>query len=413
MIKSIPTTTTKVTYIPYMGDHSHVVQAGFEAYNMPAEVLPPPDEDTLALGVTLCKGRECLPCLAITGDVIRRAQQPDFDPARAVIFIPSGSMVTPCLLGQYPFLHHIIFEQHRLDQIEIVSLTSKNGFYGMGERLAQMRQLLLKGVIAVDLLTKLLHEHRPYEQQSGMADQCYQQALTRVLNAIRQGSTTQLLEALQWTAHEFEALPVDRNQRRPIIGLVGDIYVRLTPSINQDIVRRVEAMGGEVWLSSMMEWINFSTWEHKHVSQLTGMPLKLIKEVATNYYQQRQQRRLARQVKHLLTKPYETPMHQIVAYLRPYYEPALGTESVVSLGSAIDYARHGLSGIIHAFPFSCMPGLITTSIITRIRNDLDHIPWLDIGYDGQEITNIHTRLEAFVHQAAQFQRRHIIPSRQN
>jgi hypothetical protein len=60
-----------------------------------------------------------------------------------------------------------------------------------------------------------------------------------------------------------------------------------------------------------------------------------------------------------------------------------------------------------------MPGLITTSLITRIRGDFDNIPWLDVGYDGQEITNIHTRLEAFFYQAAQFQPCHNTPARHN
>lgn len=398
-------TSAKVTYIPYMGDYSHVIQAGFEAFEMPAEVLPPPDQRTLSWGVSLCKGRECLPCLTITGDIIHRALQPGFDPTRSIFFIPSSSMVMPCLFGQYPAFHQAIFEQCGLTGVEIVSPGERNGFYGMGEHPAQMRRLLIKGIIALDLLTKVVHEYRPYELHAGESDRLYQQCLTRVLKAVRQGSDTQLMEALQWTARHFAALPVDRSERYPIIGIIGDIYVRLTASVNQDLIRKVEAMGGEVWLSSMMEWINFNTWEHKHMSQVTGMPLKLMREVVIEYYQYYQQRRLARPLEHLLTRPYETPSDRVVNQLRPYYDPGLGTESVVSLGAAIDYARCGLSGIIHIFPFSCMPGLITTGMIGRIREDLDNIPWLDIGYDSQEATNISTRLEAFFYQAQQFRNR--------
>ena len=67
--------------------------------------------------------------------------------------------------------------------------------------------------------------------------------------------------------------------------------------------------------------------------------------------------------------------------------------------------NHGLSGIVNIMPFSCMPGLITAGMAPRLRADLDGIPWLDIACDAQHATNIQTRLEAFLYQARQFQRR--------
>jgi len=39
---------------------------------------------------------------------------------------------------------------------------------------------------------------------------------------------------------------------------VGELYLRLNPFTNQEIVRRVEALGGEVWLAPMMEWLYYA-----------------------------------------------------------------------------------------------------------------------------------------------------------
>jgi hypothetical protein len=39
------------------------------------------------------------------------------------------------------------------------------------------------------------------------------------------------------------------------------------------------------------------------------------------------------------------------------------------------------------------------------------LPWLDINFDGQRITNIRTRLEAFIHQVTQFARSRSRPPR--
>jgi predicted nucleotide-binding protein (sugar kinase/HSP70/actin superfamily) len=57
-------------------------------------------------------------------------------------------------------------------------------------------------------------------------------------------------------------------------------------------------------------------------------------------------------------------------------------------------------------PFSCMPGIVVAGLSASLRRDLETLPWLDISLDGQRITNIRTRLEAFVHQVSQFARSH-------
>jgi predicted nucleotide-binding protein (sugar kinase/HSP70/actin superfamily) len=91
--------------------------------------------------------------------------------------------------------------------------------------------------------------------------------------------------------------------------------------------------------------------------------------------------------------------------IRPYYEPVLGTEAALTMGEAIELAKHGASGILNIMPFSCMPGIISAGLAPRIRADLDDIPWLDVTFDARGGTNFQTRLEAFMYQAAQYRRR--------
>jgi len=48
-------------------------------------------------------------------------------------------------------------------------------------------------------------------------------------------------------------------------------------------------------------------------------------------------------------------------------------------------------------PFTCMPGTVSSAIMRLIQQNHD-IPVINIAYDGQGVTNILTRLEAFMHQ---------------
>jgi predicted nucleotide-binding protein (sugar kinase/HSP70/actin superfamily) len=215
-----------------------------------------------------------------------------------------------------------------------------------------------------------------------------------------------VVAALRRAADQFGALPVDRRQRRPIIGLVGEIYIRLNAFGNGDIIRKIEGAGGEVMLASLMEWLYFTTgWGYREYLRPFWGYRDFVTSLLTDAYQRYEERRLARPVAHLLTFPEESPIATLLGHLRPYYSPALNSEAILSMGKAIDFAHHGLSGIVNIMPFSCMPGLITAGMAPRLRADLDGIPWLDIACDAQHATNIQTRLEAFLYQALQFQRR--------
>jgi predicted nucleotide-binding protein (sugar kinase/HSP70/actin superfamily) len=210
---------------------------------------------------------------------------------------------------------------------------------------------------------------------------------------------------MEWVAGQFENLPVDRREPRPVIGLVGEIYLRFNTYGNQDIARKVEAAGGQVIIASMMEWFYYTNWSFKNYTRHFGKYLAYFQIALVDFYQQYTESRLVKTVEHLLQYPHETPVAQITENIKPYYEPFLATEAVLSMGKAIDFAEHGLSGILNIMPFSCMPGIITAGMAPRIRTDLDNIPWLDIIYDAQGETNINTRLEAFMYQAKQYKRR--------
>jgi predicted nucleotide-binding protein (sugar kinase/HSP70/actin superfamily) len=395
---------SKTVYIPYMCDHCYVLASALRAHGIPAEALPPPDGETLAIGLDLCRGRECLPCFTTTGDIIRRAQQPDFEPAQAAILMPTAP--GPCRFGQYTALQRNLLEQKGLAAVEFISPNSNNSYQGMGNNPAKLRALAWQGLVAVDLLQKLLYQYRPYEISRGQADEIYQQSLSRIVTATEAGGGKRMVKALRWTARQFEALPVDHSEPRPVIGIVGEIYLRLNAYSNQDIVRQVENAGGEVMVASLMEWLYYTNWLAKEFAWNMGMVLNFLGIAVVDKYQRYQENKLSQPVAHLLKHPHEPAIGEMLDQICPYYEPYLATEAVLSMGKAVELGRNGVCGLLNVMPFSCMPGLITAGMAPRLRADLDHIPWLDVIYDAQEGTNLNTRLEAFMYQAIQFQRRH-------
>src|SRR4030067_563968 len=119
----------------------------------------------------------------------------------------------------------------------------------MGSRFSRLGW---QGIVAVDLLMKKLLETRPYEKEKGKADQIYQTSLKRVCEAIQQRGD--LEETLQKGLEDFNQIEVEKLGTKPVIGIVGEIFVRLNLFCHEDVIRKIEQFGGEAWIAPLPEW---------------------------------------------------------------------------------------------------------------------------------------------------------------
>jgi predicted nucleotide-binding protein (sugar kinase/HSP70/actin superfamily) len=394
----------KVLYIPHMSDHTPVLVAALRFHGSQGETLPLPSQETMDIGLSLCRGRECLPCFLAAGDVIRACRAPGFDQQHSAFLMPSSP--GPCRFGQYRILQRTLMDREGFTDTEILSPSSENSYRGFGAHPRAFRLLAWTGVIAVDLLLKLLYEFRPYELEVGATDAAYARGLERLSGAMAVGGGRALMAAMREIAKDFEALPVDRSVQRPVVAFLGENYVMLNPFSNQELIRKLEAAGAEVVSGALSEWLHFVDETKIDRDRLFGSWLSLLGTKGLSLYQRGTEHRLRGTVAHLLRRPPDASMRELFAMVRPYFDPLLGMETTLTLAKSIELARNGVSGVVNVMPFSCMPGIVVAGMAARIRADHGNLPWLDVIYDGQHLTNIRTRLEAFVHQVGQFARTH-------
>jgi predicted nucleotide-binding protein (sugar kinase/HSP70/actin superfamily) len=396
-------------FIPYMSDHALAVAGTMRHMGIDAEVLPPSSRESMEIGLDLCRGRECLPCFLCVGDMLLKCRQPGFDHTSAVFFMPTGP--GPCRFGQYNVLQQSILAEQGFPGARLVSPSTDDSYSLFGDDPVRLRKLAWQAIVAVDLLCKVLHEHRPYEVERSQTDALYEACLKRVVLAAEAGGGDHLVDALRWAAGRFASLAVDRRESKPLVAVIGELYLMLNARSNLEIVRSVEAAGGEVLLGTFMDWLYFVDWRRRDLSLRFGHYGEALKAMASDAYQHHIERRFLKALKPVLRHRPEPPIPQSMKGLNGTYEPALGTEATLTMARTLDAAHQGAAGIINVLPFSCMPGTLVSSMAPRLRERMQGIPWLDVSFDGQEETNIRTRLEAFMHQALQFHRRVVLPRR--
>lgn len=183
--------------------------------------------------------------------------------------------------------------------------------------------------------------------------------------------------------------------------MIGEIYVMLNQRANQQMIRKLEALGAEVVTGSLIEWMLFTDWTGVDRYRLYHDWSELLGTLKQDAWQRVVLHRMHGEIATALRQPSDPTMAELFALVRPFYDPQLGTEATLTLAKALWEAKHGAAGVVNVLPFSCMPGLIVTGMAPPMRRAMGLIPWLDIWYDAQQQTNVHTRLEALMHQVRQ------------
>lgn len=388
----------RTVYVPYMDDHGLALAAAMRHCGVAAEGLPMADEKSVELGRRYTSGKECYPCILTTGDIVKKTLAPDFDPQRSSFFMPTA--MGPCRFGQYSRHHRMVLDDLGLHDVPIVLLDQTTGLeqhlQGLG---AGFRALAWQSLILIDYFKKLLLQTRPYERRRGDSDSLYDNCLQR-LTASLEGSGT-LGDCAQFAAAGFAALAVERTPR-PLIGIIGEIYVRSNQFSNEFIIRRIEALGGEAVIPGMQEWVEYTDWERRRDLRREGTLAQYGREWLTHRVQNHYVRRIGKaftaNIRHFSK---EAGTAAIMACSAPYLSEHVRGEANLSLGRAVEYALHGCSGIVNLMPFACMPGTIVNALLGPFSRDWPQVPVLKMVFDGTAQAGDQTRLEAFMHQAGE------------
>jgi predicted CoA-substrate-specific enzyme activase len=382
-------------YIPRMADHAFALASAFERCGVSAEVLPESDKKTIDLARKYVSGKECYPCTVTTGDMVKKVMEPGFRPEKSAFFMPSGT--GPCRFGQYNVFHRFVLNELGCKDVPIFSPNQDTTFYSdLGIIGKDFIMHTWKGIVVYELLNKCLHERRPYERYKGTADGLYgnyQKKLYLSLKS-RNGDLDKIVKDIR---KDFENLSVYK-ERKPFIGIIGEIFVRSHKFSNEDLIRKVEALGGEVWLSPIEEWIYYVNLMGLTKALLKKQRSAIINFLLKNYFQKRIEHRFARYFKGFLKTLKEPETKEILKKASPYVHRSFEGETILSIGKSIDLVEKGASGIINAMPFGCMPGTIVAALLRGVSRDYG-IPCISIPYDGTESPTVDIQLEAFMDQS--------------
>jgi len=388
-------------YVPYMCDHARLLVAAFQAFDVDAELMPESTPETMVWGKRYTTGKECYPCHLTIGDMLRVINSKGFDRSNSAFMMPGGT--GPCRFGCYNRLQRLVLDELGYSDIPVFSPVQNVTLYeDLGIIGTQFDRLVWRSVVVSCLIEKKLLETRPYEVNRGQTDAVYEEAMGKLCDAVRNRAPVE--PVLDDAFPRFGEIPVDMSEPRPVIGVVGEIYVRSNPFSNEHAIRQIEELGGEVRFAPFTEWIYYiNTTGKQRARALTGL-VPYWKLCIKDVVQHRDDRRISARAKHLLRHDLDPSVSSTIRAARDYVHRSFEGETILSVGRTVEFFHEGADGVVNLLPFTCMPGNIVSALMKRVRQDHNDMPVLNIAFEGHEQTSTRTRLEAFIFQARAFQR---------
>jgi len=406
---------------------SHLMAGAFRAFGVDARVME--TYKGLDLGKEFTSGKECFPCQVTLGDILLHMRNEKerlgtrFDPRKYIYFMPESD--GPCRFGMYNKYQRIVLDSFpELEELKITSLTTTDGYAVDGivepKKATDFRKTAYLALVVGDVLDRLLWRVRPYERQEGGADHLVEEAMNNLADSFaRKGASGRrdgIIQELLAVVDAAKLLMDTRIPRKPLIGMVGEIYLRSHVGANQDLIRNLERFGAEVVNASIAEWVNYTTYAKarevradllhnlrllrpgrigEHLRRFLGYRLELA-------YQENRMDRVYRRVRERIDLAHDHKIGHLERILlkEDFFSFSVGTEACLSIPGIISFAREGADGVVNVFPFTCMPSTATSAVIRPLTVRFD-IPYLDVPHDGTIQPGYQAKLRTFMYQAEQ------------
>ncbi|HPT21929.1 MAG TPA: acyl-CoA dehydratase activase [Bacteroidales bacterium] len=390
----------RVLYFPYMNDAAYLLAAAARNCGIPSEVLPKQTAEDLAIGRKYTSSKECFPMICTTGSFIKKLTEPGADPSKMSFFMPDHN--GPCRFGQYNQFHRILFDRLGFHEAELITPSNDTSYEDIaGEHGQKFRINAWKGFIVSDYLRKIYRETRPYEVNKGDSDKLYAKSLMRLEKCIENGSKG-LHRILAEIASDFLAVNTNKSQKKPVVAIIGEIFMRDNAFCNGNIANRLEDLGVEVIITPFSEWLTYSTYRFTRDSKWKNDKKGILKSKIQGIGQEVIAASLIRGIRKFTDHEKDVSLHDMLSLCNKYVNQYYDGDPPIAMGTSAALVKRGVSGMAAILPFTCMPGTLIASVSDSFRKDNQNIPFINIAYDGQDTVSLDTRLQAFVFQVKEY-----------
>ena len=364
--------------------HFSILQAAFNSSGYHLEVLPNDNKHAVDVGLKYVNNDACYPSLIVVGQIMDALLSGKYDLNKtAVIMSQTGG---GCRASNYIAFIRRALKKAGMEQVPVISLNLSGLESNPGFKLTlPLIKKVCYGAVFGDILMKCVYRMRPYELEPGIVNRKHKIWEQRVISFLEGSSVShsQFKKMCRDMVHEFDLIPIS-DEKKPRVGIVGEILVKFLPAANNHLAELLEAEGAEAVCPDLIDFINYCFYNQNFKCEFLGF--KKNKATIANWGIKGIEwlRKTANEA--LAQSRHFTPSANIADLAKmatPIVSPGNQTgEGWFLTGEMMELIHGGVPNIVCIQPFACLPNhIVGKGVIKEIRRQHPEANIVAIDYD--------------------------------
>ena len=335
-------------------------------------------------GLKYVNNDACYPSLIVVGQIMDALQSGKYDLNKtAVVMTQTGG---GCRATNYVGFIRRALAKANLEHIPVISINMSGLESNPGFKL-NLNVLIrtVYGAIFGDIIMKCVYRMRPYEITPGSVNEVHKKWEEKCRQFVSRKfmSFSTFKRMCRQMIAEFDAIPI-REERKPRVGIVGEILVKFLPAANNYLAELLETEGAEAVCPDLLDFMFYCFYNQIYKSEQFGTPKKTARACKAGIAAMNFARDAAAKA-FVKSKHFDPPAN--------IYDLAEMAKDIVSLGNQtgegwfltgemLELIHNGAANIVCTQPFGCLPNhVVGKGVIKEIRKRYPAANIVAIDYD--------------------------------
>ena len=365
--------------------HFELLEPAFVAAGYHLSIPQISARECVDVGLKYVNNDACYPSLIVVGQIMAAIASGNYDMNKTAILITQTG--GGCRATNYIAFIRRALAKAGYPDVPVVSLNMVGLEKNPGFKITPT--LIQHGLYALefgDIFLRCLYRMRPYEVTPGSANALHEKWKERVIAFVTQDgflSHRKYKQMCRQIIRDFDCLPIT-DEKKPRVGVVGEILVKYHPAANNDVVTLLESEGAEAVVPDLTDFLLYCCYNQIYKADNLGESKKTarLNKMLIRFFEW-----MRKDARDELAK---SKHFEPTCYIE---DTAKNAESIVSIGNQtgegwfltgemLELMHQGVPNIICAQPFACLPNhIVGKGVIKELRHEYPKANIVAIDYD--------------------------------
>ena len=364
--------------------HFDLIEPAFRASGYKIEVLPNDNKDAVNVGLKYVNNDACYPSLMVVGQIMQALLSGKYDLNRvAVIMSQTGG---GCRASNYIGFIRRALEKADMGQIPVISVNLSGLEENPGFKITpELARRLCYAAEFGDIMMRCTYRMRPYEQKKGTTNRLHKKWEKICIDFVssKRISHTRFKQICRTMIRDFDNIPIT-DEKKPRVGIVGEILVKFLPAANNYLAELLEKEGAEAVVPDLIDFFCYSFYNSnfkaeylgakKSTALLSNAGLKAINWLRSAAVEEFKK-----------SRHFDPParIEDLAEYASPIVSVGNQTgEGWFLTGEMMELIHSGVFNIVCTQPFACLPNhIVGKGVIKAIRKEYPKANIVAVDYD--------------------------------